>query len=98
MAIDQAKVEALLGRAVVDLGAVFHAALVVTGDKLGLFRALRDFGPVTSAELAARTGTHERYIREWLSAMAAFWAPLRLNKNVSLFSLRVSPRTRTATV
>src|SRR5207253_10586380 len=71
MAIDQAKLQELLGRAVVDIGANFHAALVVTGDKLGLFRALRELGPTTPADLAKRTGTHERYIREWLSAMAA---------------------------
>lgn len=71
MAIDQAKLEALLGRAVVDIGANFHAALVVTGDKLGLFRALHELGPTTSADLAKHTGTHERYVREWLSAMAA---------------------------
>ena len=71
MAIDQAKLHALLARAVVDIGANFHAALVVTGDKLGLFRALRDHGPTTSADLAKRTNTHERYVREWLSAMAA---------------------------
>jgi hypothetical protein len=49
MAIDQAKLDALLGRAVVDVGAVFHAALVVTGDRLGLFRALRDLNAATSA-------------------------------------------------
>jgi len=66
MAIDQTKLQALLGRAVVDIGANFHAALMVTGDKLGLFRALRELGPTTPADLAKRTGTHERYIREWL--------------------------------
>jgi len=71
MAIDQAKLDALLGRAVVDIGANFHAALVVTGDKLGLFRAMRELGPTTAADLAKHTGTHERYVREWLSAMAA---------------------------
>ena len=71
MAIDQAKLNALLGRAVVDIGANFHAALVITGDKLGLFRAMRELGPTVPADLATRTGTHERYIREWLSAMAA---------------------------
>jgi 2-polyprenyl-3-methyl-5-hydroxy-6-metoxy-1,4-benzoquinol methylase len=71
MAIDQGKLEALLGRAVVDIGANFHAALVVTGDKLGLFRAIRELGTPTSADLAKRTQTHERYVREWLSAMAA---------------------------
>jgi len=71
MAIDQAKLQALLGRAVVDIGANFHAALVITGDKLGLFRALRELGPTTPADLAKSTKTHERYVREWLSAMAA---------------------------
>jgi SAM-dependent methyltransferase len=71
MAIGQAKLDTLLGKAVVDIGAVFHASLVVTGDRLGLFRALRDQGAATSADLAKRTGTHERYIREWLSALAA---------------------------
>ena len=71
MTIDQAKFEALLGRAVVDIGASVHGALVVTGDKLGLFRALHEAGATTSQDLAKRTGTHERYIREWLSAMAA---------------------------
>ena len=71
MAIDQVRLHELLGRAVVDIGANFHAALVVSGDKLGLFRALRDLGPTTPADLAKRTSTHERYVREWLSAMAA---------------------------
>jgi 2-polyprenyl-3-methyl-5-hydroxy-6-metoxy-1,4-benzoquinol methylase len=71
MPIDQAKLDALLGRAVIDVGAVFHAALVVTGDRLGLFRALRDLKAATPADLAKRTATHERYVREWLSAMAA---------------------------
>jgi SAM-dependent methyltransferase len=71
MAIDQRKLQALLSRAVADIGANFHAALVVTGDKLGLFRALHELGPTTSGDLAKHTGTHERYVREWLSAMAA---------------------------
>ena len=42
----------------------------VIGDKLGLFRALAS-GDMTSAQLAERTGTHERYVREWLSSQAA---------------------------
>ena len=71
MAIDQGKLDALLGRAVVDIGANFHAALVVTGDKLGLFRTLHEIGPTTPADLAKRSETHERYIREWLATMAA---------------------------
>ncbi len=45
--------------------------MVVIGDKLGLYRAMAGAGPLTPAELAARTGTAERYVREWLSAQAA---------------------------
>lgn len=70
-AIDQEKLNALLGQAVQDMGASLHAALIVIGDKLGLYRAMADGKPVTAAELAGRTGTAERYIREWLNANAA---------------------------
>jgi 2-polyprenyl-3-methyl-5-hydroxy-6-metoxy-1,4-benzoquinol methylase len=69
--IDHDKLNALLGQAVQDMGASLHAALIVIGDKLGLYRAMADGVPVTPAELAARTGTAERYIREWLNANAA---------------------------
>jgi 2-polyprenyl-3-methyl-5-hydroxy-6-metoxy-1,4-benzoquinol methylase len=68
---DQEKLNALLGRMVGDLGAIGTGALVVLGDRLGLFRAMRAGGKLTAGELAARTGTHERYIREWLSGQAA---------------------------
>jgi 2-polyprenyl-3-methyl-5-hydroxy-6-metoxy-1,4-benzoquinol methylase len=71
MALDSEKLHALLGKAVVDFGAVFHAPLVQLGDKLGLYKALAAGGPQTPAELAKRTGTAERYIREWLSNQAA---------------------------
>src|ERR1700691_1950407 len=71
MAIDMDKLHEFLGRALVDFGATFHAALVRIGDKLGLYKALAAGGPQTSGELAKRTGTAERYIREWLSAQAA---------------------------
>jgi 2-polyprenyl-3-methyl-5-hydroxy-6-metoxy-1,4-benzoquinol methylase len=71
MAIDPDKLNGFLGRALVDFGATFHAALVRIGDKLGLYKALAAGGPQTSAELAKRTETTERYIREWLSAQAA---------------------------
>ena len=70
MNLDMNKLEPLLGTVVNELGAASNAALVIVGDKLGLFRTLAD-GPMTSAELAERTGTHERYVREWLSAQAA---------------------------
>src|ERR1700735_4286872 len=69
--IDQDKLNALLGQAVQDMGASLHAALIVIGDKLGLYRAMADGQAVTPAELAARTGTAERYVREWLNANAA---------------------------
>jgi SAM-dependent methyltransferase len=71
MALDQAKIEAFLGKALQDVGATFHAGLVMIGDRLGLYRAMASAGPLTAAELARRTGTHERYVREWLSAQAA---------------------------
>ena len=70
MNLDMNKLEPLLGTVVNEIGAASNAALVIIGDKLGLFRALSQ-GAVTSAELAKKTGTHERYVREWLSAQAA---------------------------
>jgi SAM-dependent methyltransferase len=69
--IDQAKLEEFLGRFVGDLGAALSAALVVVGDRLGLYRAMADGEPVTPEELAERTGTDARYVREWLSNQAA---------------------------
>jgi SAM-dependent methyltransferase len=69
--IQPQKLEALLGTMINELGAAANAALVILGDKLGLYRALSEGGAATSAELAKRTGTSERYVREWLSAQAA---------------------------
>ena len=69
--MDQAKLENFLGKAVVDFGATFHAALVVIGDRLGLYKAMAGAGPLTPAELAQRTSTNERYVREWLCGQAA---------------------------
>jgi 2-polyprenyl-3-methyl-5-hydroxy-6-metoxy-1,4-benzoquinol methylase len=71
MAINPDKLNEFLGRALNDFGATFNAALIGIGDKLGLYKALASGGPQTAAELAKRTGTNERYIREWLSAQAA---------------------------
>ena len=71
MAINQDKLHEFLGKAIVDFGATFNAALIRIGDKLGLYKALGSGGPQTPAELAKRTGTAERYVREWLSAQAA---------------------------
>jgi len=69
--IDQDKLNDFLGRVIGDMGAAMSAVLVVIGDKLGLYNAMAGAGPVTSGELARATGTHERYVREWLSAQAA---------------------------
>ena len=69
--VDEHKLHELLGRVIVDFGGADMAPLVVIGDRLGLYRALASDGPLTSASLAARTGTAERYVREWLNANAA---------------------------
>lgn len=71
MTINPDKLNAFMGRAVVDIGATLHAGLVVIGEKLGLYKTLAESGPLTPAELAKKTGTNERYVREWLSAQAA---------------------------
>jgi SAM-dependent methyltransferase len=68
--VDMDKLNAFIGRFVGDLGAAVHAGMVVIGERLGLYKALAD-GPITSAELAARTQTDERYLREWLASQAA---------------------------
>src|SRR5215813_8955914 len=70
MSIDMDKLNAFLGRFVGDLGAAVHAGMVVLGDQLGLYKALAA-GPLTSGELAAKTKTDERYVREWLASQAA---------------------------
>src|SRR6516164_6487581 len=68
--LDMNKLNAFIGQFVTDLGASVHAGMVVIGEKLGLYKALAT-GPVTSAELAAKTCTDERYDREWLASQAA---------------------------
>ena len=69
--IDSDKLMAFVFRAVEEVGATLNTALVVMGDRLGLYRALADGGPLSSEVLARRTGTAERYVREWLNAQAA---------------------------
>ncbi|MBO0719692.1 MAG: class I SAM-dependent methyltransferase, partial [Blastocatellia bacterium] len=72
MAINEEKLNRLMGKFLNDFGATFHAGLVVIGESLGLYKAMAEAGePLSSAELARRTGTNERYIREWLCAQAA---------------------------
>ncbi|MGO4672210.1 class I SAM-dependent methyltransferase [Bosea sp. 2YAB26] len=68
---DMQKLDALIGNLVGDVGASVSGALVVLGDRLGLFKAMADGEPVSPQMLAQRTGLKERYLREWLSAQAA---------------------------
>jgi SAM-dependent methyltransferase len=70
MALDMEKLNAFVGRFVGDLGAAVHSGMVVIGEKLGLYKALAE-GPLNSSELAAKTKTDERYVREWLASQAA---------------------------
>ncbi|HEX7131580.1 MAG TPA: class I SAM-dependent methyltransferase [Iamia sp.] len=70
-ALDTDALMAFVGRAVTDVGTVLGGSMAVLGDRLGLYRAMAGAGPLTAAELASRTGTVERYVREWLSAQAA---------------------------
>jgi SAM-dependent methyltransferase len=69
--IDTDKLMSFVFRAVDEVGATLNCALVVMGDKLDLYRAMAGAGPLTASELATRTGTAERYVREWLNAQAA---------------------------
>jgi SAM-dependent methyltransferase len=71
MAIDEDKLMGYVHQAVGDFGSLLSAALINIGDKLGLFTALAGAGPTTPAELADRTGTTERYVREWVAGLAA---------------------------
>lgn len=71
MPIDQEKLNKFMDRAVNDLGAAISAAMVVMGEKLGLYRAMAGAGPLTPAEIASRANISERYVREWLCNQAA---------------------------
>jgi len=70
MAIDEGKLNDFMGKFVADIGAVMHAATIVVGDKLGLYKALAE-KPQSADALARRTETDPRYLREWLSSQAA---------------------------
>jgi SAM-dependent methyltransferase len=69
--VNEAKLHEFVMKAVGEMGAAMNAALIIIGDKLGLYKAMAGAGPMTSAEVAAKTKTTERYVREWLSAQAA---------------------------
>src|SRR5215831_16684105 len=69
--LNEAKLHDFVMKAVGELGAAMNAALVLIGEKLGLYKAMAGAGPMTAAELARKSSTDERYVREWLSAQAA---------------------------
>ncbi|MGA8530086.1 MAG: hypothetical protein WB622_10250 [Acidobacteriaceae bacterium] len=69
-ALDMDKLNAFIGQFVMDPGAAVHTGMVVIGEKLGLYKAWAD-GHMSASELAAKTKTDERYLREWLSSQAA---------------------------
>jgi SAM-dependent methyltransferase len=68
--LDESKLDSLLHQMVGDMGAAAVAPLVVLGDRLGLYRALAEHGPMSTEDLADHTGTTERYVREWCCAQA----------------------------
>ncbi len=68
---DESKLHEFMMKAVGDMGAAMHAALIIVGDKLGLYTAMAGAGAMTPGELAEKTKTNERYVREWLNANAA---------------------------
>jgi SAM-dependent methyltransferase len=69
--MNEAKLNELIGKAVTELSVAESAPLIYLGDKLGLYRAMAAAGPLTTQELADKTGTHERYVREWLNNQVA---------------------------
>ena len=74
--LDETRIEAFAGQIATEVGAALNAALVTVGDQLGLYRAMADAQPIRADELAARTKTHERYVREWLNARyRPSWSP-----------------------
>ena len=70
-AVDDAKLEAFMGKLMGDLGGMMATMMAAIGDRLGLFKDLALKGPATSRELAERTGIDGRYALEWLRAMAS---------------------------
>jgi hypothetical protein len=69
--VDEDKLNQFIGKMLSDLGGAFSVPMVCMGDKLGLYKALKEHGPMSAAELAAKTKVAERYAREWLSHQAS---------------------------
>lgn len=86
MPINEAKLHQFVEKAVGDMGAAMSAALVLMGDKLGLYRAMAGAGPLTPAEVAQRAGVTEPYVREWLFNQAAS-GYVEYDRNTGRFTL-----------
>jgi len=71
MVLDEVKLEQFIGKAVGEWGAAMGSMLILVGDRLGLFKAMAGAGPISAEQLAGKTGTHPRLIKEWLAAQAA---------------------------
>jgi hypothetical protein len=69
--MDEQKLAAFMDQAVTDLGSAISGLMVYLGDELGLYKAMAGAGPLSSRELAGRTGCAERYVREWLNSQVA---------------------------
>jgi SAM-dependent methyltransferase len=69
--VSETKLHEFMMKAVGEMGAAMNAALILVGDKLGIYKAMAGAGPMTSEEIAVKTKTHERYVREWLAAQSA---------------------------
>jgi SAM-dependent methyltransferase len=84
--VDDGRLEQVLGQVVTDMGAAVNAVLVMIGDELGLWTAMRDAGPMTVADLSKTTGVNEKYLHEWLAAQAAS-SYLDYDANAETFTL-----------
>ena len=69
--INEQKLEEFMGKVIGDLSGTLVTTMCVLGDRLGLFKDLASNGPATSEQLASRTGTNERYVREWLGSLSS---------------------------
>ena len=80
----QERIEQFAGQVVTDLAAAMAGVMTNLGHKLGLYRAMAESGPINSHELARRTATNERSVREWLSGQVA-GGYVRFDTNTSLY-------------
>ena len=88
MAIDEAKLQQLLGKMLGDAGAALSIGPVLLGDSLGFYKTFAAEGPLTSGDLATRTGTAPRYLGHWAAAQGGEWL---INFDPATERLSISP-------